>query len=77
MSHFFLVHLVFAEQTFFRTSGNAESDSDAGDNPAEVKTSNSTSEEETEKAAAVPTPSKCISKAQPKYVIHATFWQRE
>ncbi|KAM5537146.1 hypothetical protein V8D89_009187 [Ganoderma adspersum] len=49
-----------------KASKRAESDSDVGDNPADVKTSNSASEEDAEDAVATCTPSKRDPKAQPQ-----------
>ena len=61
---------------FIRASRKALSDSDAGDDPADVKTSNSPSEEDADEVASTRTPSKRGSKAKPKYVfcsIHSPF----
>ena len=53
---------------FIRASRKAVSDSDAGDDPADVKTSNSPSEEDADEVASMRTPSKHGRKAQSKYV---------
>ncbi|KAM5530020.1 hypothetical protein V8D89_016310, partial [Ganoderma adspersum] len=49
-----------------KASERAESDSDVGDNSADVKTSNSASEEDAEDAVATRTPSKRDPKARPQ-----------
>ncbi|KAM5544600.1 hypothetical protein V8D89_001498 [Ganoderma adspersum] len=51
-----LKSLVFAEMMVHRASERAESDSDVGDNPADVKTSNSASEEDAEDTVTMRTP---------------------
>ena len=53
---------------FIRASRKAVSDSDAEDDPADVKTFNSPSEEDADEVASMRTPSKHGRKAQSKYV---------
>ncbi|KAM5534258.1 hypothetical protein V8D89_012083 [Ganoderma adspersum] len=50
------------------TKKKAMSDSDAGDDPADVKASNCPSEEDADEVASMHTPSKCGPKAKPKDV---------